>query len=87
MDIFIITYDLIAPDKDYQSLYDAIESYKEYTHPLESIWFVRTSSSSRDIRDYLKSYLDSNDKLFVAKIDEWASRNLPDESTKWLKNK
>lgn len=87
MNIFIITYDLISPDKDYQSLYEAIESYKEYTHPLESVWFVRTSSSSKDIRDYLKSCLDSDDKLFVAPINGWASINLPVESTEWLKNK
>lgn len=86
MNIFIITYDLIAPDKDYQSLYEAIESYKEHAHPLESVWFVKTSSSAENIRDHLKSYLDSNDKIFVAEIDDWASKRIPKKVTDWLNN-
>ena len=83
---YIVTYDLIA-DKDYSTLYEAIRSYGSYAHILESVWIVKSSASSSDIRDNLKSYMDSDDKLFVAKLTgESAWKNLSKEVSEWIKN-
>jgi hypothetical protein len=81
---YIISYDLIA-DKDYNSLYKAIRDYGSFAHILESVWIINSSSSSTDIRDNLKSYIDNNDKLFVAKLDgESAWWNLSKEVSDWI---
>ena len=85
MSSFIISYDLIS-DKDYASLYEAIRNYGSYAHILESVWIIKSSSSSTNIRDNLKNYLDSDDKLFVAKLNgESAWRNLSTEVSNWIK--
>lgn len=81
---FIVSYDLIA-NKNYDELYEAIRNYKTYAHVLESVWIIKSSTSSSDIRDNLKSYMDSDDKLFVAKLNgESAWRNLDKEISDWI---
>lgn len=85
MSSFIISYDLIS-NKDYDSLYDAIKAYGVYAHILESVWIIKSSDSSVTIRDNLASYMDSDDKLFVAKLSgQSAWRNLSSEISNWLK--
>lgn len=86
MSSFIVNYDLIS-NRDYSKLYEAIENYGSYAHVLESVWIVNSSSSSSDIRDNLKSYIDSDDRLFVAKLTgESAWRNLSKDVSDWIKN-
>lgn len=86
MSSFIISYDLIS-DKDYSKLYEAIRNYGSFAHILESVWIIKSSSSSSSIRDNLASYIDSDDKLFVAKLTgESAWRNLSKEVSDWIHN-
>lgn len=86
MSSFIVSYDLIS-DKDYSKLYEAIRNYGYFAHVLESVWIVNSSDSSATIRDNLSSYMDSDDKLFVAKLSgESAWRNLSTEISDWIKS-
>lgn len=41
----IIEYDLRAPGKDYDALYNIIKSYSYWVHITESTWFVKTDES------------------------------------------
>ncbi|EXC04141.1 hypothetical protein J506_3964 [Acinetobacter baumannii 625974] len=43
-----------------------------------SQFIVKTTYTSSQIRDFLKSYVDHDDTIFVAKIDlnDWASYNV-----------
>lgn len=85
MSSFLVSYDLIS-DKNYSKLYEAIRNYGSYAHILESVWIINSSSSSVEIRDNLKHYLDSDDKLFVAKLTgESAWKNLSNENSNWIK--
>ena len=85
---YIISYDLSAPCRNYEDLYNAIKSYTYWGKLTESTWAVVTSQSYIQIRDDLKKYIDENDKLIViqsgraaawTKIlasDSWAKTNL-----------
>lgn len=85
MALFIVTYDLTAPGRNYSGLYDRIRNYTNYAHITESSWAIQTNSTAVQIRDYLAQALDSNDKLFVAPLGaQWAARNLPKEIVDWL---
>lgn len=68
---YVISYDLKTPGRDYTSLYDAIKSYKEWRHPLESTWIILTSETANDISEKLRSdgKMDSSDLLFVCALD------------------
>lgn len=85
MNSYLITYDLDKPGKDYESLINRIKEYPAWAHICESSWCVRSSNSSKDIRDTLSPYLDDNDKLFVGKLTgEAAWQGLSKELTNWL---
>lgn len=82
---YLISYDLIK-NKDYPKLHEAIKKLGNYQRILESTWVVASTSTSADIRDYCKSFMDSDDKLFVAKLNgEMAWRKLPSNISNWLK--
>ena len=77
----IITYDLCSPGRNYEK----IKSYGTWAHICESTWIISTTDSCSDIRDNLKSVIDSNDRLFVAALTGGAAwSNVLCESN-WLK--
>jgi hypothetical protein len=84
MAVYLITYDLKQPGRNYQPLHDYIKQTFKYCKGLESAWLVDTQKSAEDIRDALTSRVDTNDVLFVARLTgDWASRNYP--CATWLK--
>jgi len=87
MPAYIITYDLSEAGQNYNDLIESIKkSYPSHWHMMQSKWIVSTSSSASDIRDHLSSFIDSNDKLFVAKLSgEAAWKGLSKEGSDWLK--
>jgi len=87
MKTYLITYDLINPNRDYQTLYEGIKSLGNWAHVLESVWIVKSDSDAVTIRDFLRKSIDGNDKLFVAQLNgEAAWVNLSNELTQWLKS-
>lgn len=64
----IITYDLCAPGRNYDKLIDHLKTYPSWARITESTWFISNSDSSSALRDKLASYIDSNDRLFVAEL-------------------
>lgn len=86
MAIYSINYDLIK-DKDYSAIIDAIKSISNsWAKPTKSQWLIDTTKSESEIRDYLMGYTDSDDKIFVCKIDMpcWATRNIHKDIVNWL---
>lgn len=84
--IYLITYDLKTPGKDYNVLYDKIKSLGDNFHPLESTWFVKSNSSAESISTYLRTVMDTNDYVFVVEITKkqrqgWMSKTAWD----WLR--
>lgn len=51
MSCFIISYDLRAPYRDYNLLYNAIKSYGTWGRLTESIWAIVVDSSSEQVRN------------------------------------
>ena len=64
----VIEYDLCAPGRDYNELYNAIKQYGTWARLTESTWFVKTDDSCEKIRDDLLKAMDSNDRLFVGEL-------------------
>lgn len=67
---YVISYDLKTPGKDYSSLYEAIKSFPDWQHPLESMWVIFTPYSADEISSKLRAdgNLDNNDLLFVCRL-------------------
>lgn len=62
---YIISYDLCQPDRDYEALYQVLRSFPNWGKLTESTWAVVTSKTAVEIRDFLRNYIDSNDRLIV----------------------
>lgn len=90
--VHIVTYDLISPhDKpeDYNRVIEGLKSlYGIWCHLEKSVWIISTSQDAAQVRDALKAFLYTSDKLFVGKLSgNWASFNLTQEQSNWLKQR
>lgn len=90
MKVFLITYDLIKPEKDYADLINAIKAISGYwCHVQKSVWMVKAdvSATAASIESIVAKAADSNDKIFVADVttDAMAWVNLSQEITDWIK--
>lgn len=85
MAVFIVTYDLKKPGKDYDNLIRAIKDFGSYCHCQGSVWFIDYNWTAGQVRDDLKQHMDSNDELFVGRLTgQWASWN--SRCSDWLKS-
>jgi hypothetical protein len=73
--VFLISYDLMTPGQAYDSLIRALEKAGA-KKALYSAWFLRTTSSASEVRDWLMKLVDTNDRIFVTEATGWASYNL-----------
>jgi hypothetical protein len=88
MPAYCVTYDLRAPGRNYQALYDRIRQYPGWAKVTESNWILVTGWTAVQIRDDLSQYIDANDRLFVLRSgseaawknsicqDDWLRSNL-----------
>lgn len=73
MALYFVEYDLRAPGRNYQPLYDSLEALGA-KRILESLWGLSHANTTCVLlRDHLKPKIDSNDRLIVAKVSDWAS--------------
>lgn len=83
MAVFIVTYDLRKPGKDYSSLIKALEALPN-CHAQGSVWFVQYTGLVTALVESLKTHIDGNDQIFAGEMNgNWASLNQPNCS-KWL---
>lgn len=71
MNSYIVTYDLVGTDEsssDYKRLIEKIKAYPNWAKLQYSAWILRSEKSAKTIRDELLAHMDSNDRLFVAKL-------------------
>ncbi len=66
----LITYDLCAPGRNYELLYEKIKSYGPWVCITESAWLISSPYSCQDIKKDLLSVIDASDRIFVTEIGD-----------------
>jgi hypothetical protein len=87
--VFVVTYDLRSPGRDYTALWDQLRKVGA-VRALESVWLLETSQSATEVRDALISWMDANDRLLVVEITAhaaWAGTLMMNPSGEWLLRK
>lgn len=73
---YIVTYDLRKAGQNYDGLTAALNKYPS-ARPMQSTWFIESTSMAGTIYSDLSQYIDKNDRLFVSEInnnrDGWLS--------------
>jgi len=72
--LFLVTYDLMKQGQDYERLFSALEKLGA-RRALYSVWMLRGNYSVTSLRDTLRNYIDSNDRLLVCEVSDWSSWN------------
>lgn len=74
---YLVSYDLLAPGKDYKPLWDALGQLGA-VRVLESEWTLNHSNTTPLlIAQYLEKEMDANDRLLVTEMpDNYAYKNL-----------
>ena len=73
MPLYLISYDLLMPGKNYEPLIDAL-TQQGAKRVLLSQWTLNTYSSPKQIRDWARRYMDNNDRILILEINSnWSS--------------
>lgn len=64
MNLHSVSYDLLTPGKDYATLYTRLQGLGA-RRVLFSQWMLKSTMTAVQLRDDLKRYIDSNDRLLV----------------------
>ena len=80
-----VNCELKQPAHHYTALYDYMESYGRASHPLDSMWLVKTDKSIPQVRDEVRRLVADGDEILVFDVTgaAWAS-NYNDTTTRRL---
>lgn len=82
--IYLVSYDLNKPDKDYRKLIDAICRYDNPCRILKSQWLIRSDKTAEQICKDLLAFVDATDELFVCELNQNCAGRLTQEKIDWL---
>lgn len=87
MTTVLLSYDLNAPGKKYEELYEKIKAYGTWCRVVESTWIVlNASATASSVYEDLRTVLDDSDKIVCVDITGSALYGWLDEATlEWLK--
>jgi hypothetical protein len=76
MALHLISYDLEAPGRNYQGLYDELV-HLGAKKLMRTQWALRNAATADALREHLWSFMDPNDRLLVSNLDSgWTSLNV-----------
>lgn len=84
MNAYSINYDLRAPDRDYEGLYEAIKASAKWWHYLESTWIIATHETAQQVWDRLSSKIDKNDYMLIIEVRNHSQGWLPKDAWDWI---
>ena len=80
-----VNCELKQPAHYYTALYDYMESYERASHPLDSMWLVKTDKSIPQVRDEVRRLVDDGDEILVFDVTGAAcASNYNDTTTRRL---
>lgn len=85
MVLYIVSYDLKKPDRDYTGLYNAIKEFGIWWRYLESTWIIKTTESHDKIFEKLRPHIDEDDNLLIIEAGKNYQGWLPQKAWDWIK--
>jgi len=88
MPLFLITYDLRKPGRNYAAVTELLATTWKAKKLAESVWLAALVGPAPTIRDLIVAQVDPNDRIGVIELkpgSDWAGKNLMPEGLAWLK--
>jgi hypothetical protein len=88
MSSYFVSYDLHAPDKNYDAVIAAIKSFGSWAKVHKSFWYVNTSKSLDEVYSRVRAAMDNNDSLMVIDIANKNAKwfNVSPEASKYMQD-
>ena len=83
MAVFLASYDLHKPDRNYQPLYDYLETFN-YAHCIGSVWLLDTNLTSAEIRDGMQKHMHEKDTTLVIRLQYEAAWHNYEPCGAWI---
>lgn len=80
---FFASYDLNGPRPSHREMDEHLKKLGPCVHRvLETVWYVKTSKSQKELYTYMNSILSNNDRVLIIEASDCTWRNLliPDET-------
>lgn len=89
MGMYLVSYDLSEPNRDYTKLIAFIKSQTDWANVLESVWFVESPKTAFGLAEQLMGYIDSDDHLMVTPVSvgQTVRYNLDPRVETWMKGR
>jgi hypothetical protein len=84
MAVYMISYDLNAPGKDYKDLYNDIQSLGPWCRYVESTYLVKTNLNIFEVEKRASQHLDGSDRMIICEIVKPIRGWLSNEQWKWI---
>ena len=84
--IYLISYDLKAPNRNYDDLYAILKTAESWWHYLESTWLIYTSDGIEAWQMRIKSAIDNNDSFIIVDVTKQPRNGwLPKKAWEWIR--
>ena len=84
--IYLISYDLKAPNRNYDDLYAILKTADSWWHYLESTWLIYTSDGIEAWQMRIKSAIDNNDSFIIVDVTKQPRNGwLPKKAWEWIR--
>lgn len=88
MAVYLVTYALNNPTKDYGELFAAIKKNStHWWHYLPHVWIVNTEKTADQLAHNLFPFIEKADRLLVKRLAREHQGWLPREAWDWLEDK
>jgi len=68
MYLYLVSYDLKVPGRNYEGVISVLKSSLAWWHYLESTWIIRTNLTIDEWNNKLLSQMDKNDSLLIIDV-------------------
>lgn len=82
--VYVVSYDLRKPNRDYTSLYEELKKSSWWWHYLESTWLISTTESATQVYSRLVKTIDRDDRLLIIEAGRDRQGWLPKEAWEWI---
>lgn len=84
MAVYVVSYDLQKPGKDYKGLSEELQRSPSWWHYLESTWLISTREDANQLYNRLREHLDVNDSILVVQAGTGVQGWLPKDAWTWI---
>lgn len=82
--VYVVSYDLRKPGRDYVGLTEQLQNSPRWWHYLGSTWLISTNESPDQLYNRLRAHLDKGDSILIIEAGNYIGGWLPKKAWEWI---